>query len=327
MNRKTLILGGIVALVVINLVLMWWFNDEPPRFDVREHARTHAAEHGHQVVPGFVTTSTLIDVVDVMLHKRGGYLSNDIMPPFVFLDNVPNWEFGVLTQVRDLARAMRNDFSRSQTQSAEEPDLAEADPLFHYSSDRWIPPDTEGRYHKGMEFTETYLRRLADPAEQDAQFFARADNLAAWLQVVEKRLGSLSQRLSAAAGQQRLNTDLSGERDATQSTATAGDVMVKTPWLEIDDVFYEARGSTWALIHFMLAVEADFGPVLEDKNALVSFRQMIRELEATQAPLNAPMVLNGNKFGALANHSLVMANYIARANAAIIDLRMLLEQG
>ena len=103
--------------------------------------------------------------------------------------------------------------------------------------------------------------------------------------------------------------------------------MVKTPWMEIDDVFYEARGSTWALIHFMYAIEVDFDNVLRDKNAVVSFRQMIRELEATQAPLRAPMVLNGSRFGALANHSLVMANYIARANAALIDLRFLLSQG
>jgi hypothetical protein len=59
----------------------------------------------------------------------------------------------------------------------------------------------------------------------------------------------------------------------------------------------------------------------------VSFRQIIRELESTQEPLQSPMVLNGNKFGLFANHSLVMANYIARANAAIIDMRMLLSQG
>jgi hypothetical protein len=39
------------------------------------------------------------------------------------------------------------------------------------------------------------------------------------------------------------------------------------------------------------------------------------------------MVLNGDGFGLLANHSLVMASYIARANAAIIDLRNLLQQG
>jgi hypothetical protein len=39
------------------------------------------------------------------------------------------------------------------------------------------------------------------------------------------------------------------------------------------------------------------------------------------------MILNGSGFGVLANHSLVMASYISRANAAIIDLRDLLSQG
>jgi hypothetical protein len=38
-------------------------------------------------------------------------------------------------------------------------------------------------------------------------------------------------------------------------------------------------------------------------------------------------VLNGRPFGFFANHSLVMANYISRANAAIIDLRELLRRG
>jgi hypothetical protein len=39
------------------------------------------------------------------------------------------------------------------------------------------------------------------------------------------------------------------------------------------------------------------------------------------------MVLNGDGFGLMANHSLVMASHIARANAAIIDLRALLSEG
>jgi hypothetical protein len=39
------------------------------------------------------------------------------------------------------------------------------------------------------------------------------------------------------------------------------------------------------------------------------------------------MILNGSGFGLWANHSLVMANYISRANAALIDLRELLAQG
>jgi hypothetical protein len=283
--------------------------------------------HDHAEVTGTATTSALLEVVNVMLNKRGGYLSNDILPPWIFLDNVPNWEFGVLTQVRDLARTLRNDFSRSQTQSTEDPDLSEADPLFHYSSDRWLPPDTEGRYRKAMEYLESYLTRLGDPAQPDAQFYARADNLGGWLGLVEKRLGSLSQRLSASVGQERLNTDLSGDTAAKQSTTAPAVMEVKTPWLEIDDVFYEARGSTWALIHFLKAMEVDFNDVLRKKNALISYRQIIRELESTQDSLHAPMVLNGDKFGIFANHSLIMANYISRANAAIMDLRFLLQQG
>lgn len=316
-----------VALLVICGAMMFWYNHEPDMFDPVELAQQHALEHGHADVTGTTTASALLEVVDVMLNKRGGYISNDILPPWVFLDNVPNWEFGVLTQVRDLARVMRNDFSRSQTQSAEDPDLSEADPLFHYSHDRWFPPDTEGRYRNAMEFLENYLTRLADPAQPNAQFYARADNLVAWLGLVEKRLGSLSQRLSASVGKERLNTDLAGDTAATQSTAGPQEVDVKTSWFKIDDVFYETRGSTWALIHFLRAMEVDFHDVLRDKNALISFRQIIRELESTQDALRAPMVLNGNKFGAFANHSLVMANYISRANAAIMDLRFLLEQG
>lgn len=326
-SNRIIYLAALGGLVLVCLVAMYWLNHEPDMFDPRERAAAHAAGHGRQMVTGYATTSALIETVAVLLDKRGGYLSNDIMPPWVFLDNVPNWEFGVVTQIRDLARAMRNDFSRSQTQSTEDTDLAEADPLFHYDSERWIPPATEGRYEKGAQALERYLARLSDTAAADAQFYARADNLTDWLSIVEKRLGSLSQRLSASVGQHRINTDLSGDRDARQSTDAPGEIAVKTPWTQIDDVFYETRGSAWALIHFLRAMEADFEDVLRDKNALTSYRQIIRELESTQAPLRSPVVLNGSKFGMFANHSLVMANYIARANAAIIDLRKLLQDG
>jgi hypothetical protein len=326
-KARILWLGIPSALVVICLVSMFFLNYEPPSFDAVARATLHAQEHDHKVVTGYTTTATLIETVNTLLHKRGGYMSNDIMPPWVFLDNVPNWEFGVLTQVRDLARAMRNDVSRSQTQSTEDIDLAEAEPLFNYDSERWFPPDTEGRYAKANESLEKYLTRLSSPTDPEAQFYARADNLADWLAIVEKRLGSLSQRLSASVGQVRLNTDLSGDSEARQSTASPDIVMVKTPWTEIDDVFYEARGSAWALVNFLHAMEMDFEEVLSKKNATVSFRQIIRELDSTQEPLRSPMVLNGGQFGLFANHSLIMANYIARANAAIIDLRSLLQDG
>jgi hypothetical protein len=75
------------------------------------------------------------------------------------------------------------------------------------------------------------------------------------------------------------------------------------------------------------AVEIDFADVLDKKAARVSLQQIIRELEGTQGALWSPMILNGEGLGILANHSLVMASYVSRANAAIIDLRSLLTKG
>jgi len=316
----------VLFIVIFMLVLMFYWDSEPDTFDVQKQSQ-YRNKGSAEFVTGYVTTATIIEVTETLLNKRGGYLSNDILPPSIFMDNIPSWEFGVLTQVRDLARAMRNDFSRSQTQSIEDKDLMTADPQFHFNSESWMLPATEREYQKGINALNKYLNRLSDPNEQDAQFFARADNLRDWLAIVEKRLGSLSQRLSASVGQARVNTDLEGDAEATQSTVKADLVEVKTPWLEIDDNFYEARGACWALIHFMHAIEYDLHDVLQKKNAVVSLRQIIRELEATQDTVWSPMILNGTGFGFMANHSLVMASYISSANAAVIDLRNLLEQG
>jgi len=240
---------------------------------------------------------------------------------------MPSWEFGVLVQVRDLARALRNDMSRSQSQSMEDKDLMVAEPQFNINNESWLFPSAEGAYRKGIDALESYLSRLTDTKVTNAQFYVRADNLVNWLRTVEKRLGGLSQSLSASVGQSRVNTDMAGDAAATQSTPAPENLEVKTPWSKLDDNFFEARGAAWALLHFLKAVEIDFEPVLRKKNAVVSLRQIIRELESTQDPIWSPIILNGNGFGFVANHSLVMASYISRANAAIIDLRNLLVDG
>ncbi len=312
-------------LLIMVLVGIYW-SITPSLVDVRQQTSRVLAERQLQPVVGATTTVTLISVAETLLDKPGGYLTNDITPPGIWLDNMPNWEFGVLVQVRDLSKAMREAFSRSQSQSREDVDLILAEPRFNFDNNSWILPASESQYREAIRYLNRYLDRLASD-KGDAQFFARADNLNYWLSTVETRLGNLSQRLSASVGQQRLNTDLAGGPDAPASPAARADTLVKTPWTELDDVLFEARGSAWALIHFLRAVEVDFAEVLDKKNALVSLQQIIRELEGTQQTIYSPMVLNGSGFGLLPNHSLVMASYISRANAAIIDLRRLLAQG
>ena len=325
LRRLVITVAGALAVVV--LAMMFYWDEEPALFDVRTAARNHVTSGEDATITGVTTVATLIQAGETLLDKRGGYLSNDRLPPGVLMDNIPNWEFGVLTQVRDLAKSLRNDFARSQTQSTEDPDLADAEPRFNFDNSRWILPATESEYRKGIDGLQRYLDRLVDDNHEDAQFYARADNLADWLAIVEKRLGSLSQRLSASVGQVRVNTDLGGEVHGDQSKPGAAEIVVRTPWTRLDDEFYEARGATWALIEFLRAVEIDCRSVLEKKNALVSLQQIIRELESTQDTVWSPVILNGTGFGFVANHSLVMASFISRANAAVIDLRSLLSNG
>lgn len=319
MESRNRVIGISLAVILLFFFLIGWYWSREPDFI--------SLEPQEKPITGVATTTMLIKAVDALLDKPGGYLSNDIAPPSVFMDNMPNWEFGVLQQVRDLSKAMRNDYSRSQTQSLADPDLEKAEPLFNNDSDKWMFPSAEGRYEEGREALKLYLKKLTDESKQDAQFYARADNLNEWLGLVEKRLGSLSQRLSASRPQIRVNTDLAGDSNASQSTQTQTEIRAKTSWWKIDDNFYEARGTAWALIHFLRAAEVDFRQVLLDKNALVSLQQIIRELEATQQPIYSPMILNGSGMGIFANHSLVMSSYITRANAAIADLRQLLADG
>lgn len=323
--RIVLVIVAIYFLLVVILAFVWSF--EPEQIDIREFAERETGLSKPEKVTGVATTVALIGVTDTMLNKRGGYLTNDVTLPGLWLDNIPNWEYGVIIQVRDLTKAMREAYSRSQSQSTEDKSLALAESRFNFDHRSWLLPATEGEYEEGLTFLREYLDRLGDDDEMNAQFYARADNLRYWLSTVETRLGSLSQRLSASVGQKRLNIDLAGDSAARQSTDTPDEITVKTPWMEIDDVFYEARGSAWALSHFLRAVEIDFAEVLEKKNARVSLQQIIRELDASQQSIYSPMILNGTGFGMMANHSLVMASYISRANAAIIDLRELLAQG
>ncbi len=317
-----------IAVFLLGLwILSWYWGREPGKFDVRKNALEKAGGDETRLVTGFVTTACLIRIAETLLDKPGGYLSNDIMPPSVFMDNIPNWEFGVLVQIRDMTHSLRYDMSRSRSQSEEDTNLREAEPLFSYHNDSWAFPSSEGQYHKGIKGLKRYLEGLAQQKDAHTQFYARADNLRDWLAMVEKQLGSLSQRLSASIGQARVNTDLAGDDAARQSTSAPGLVVVKTPWLELDDVFYEARGATWALLHLLKAVEVDFEDVLQKKNARALVRQIIRELEMSQRRVWSPIILNGGGYGLFANHSLVIASYISRANASLLDLRNLLAQG
>jgi hypothetical protein len=316
------------AMVVLLVLGMWW-GHEPGQFNIMDEAEERAKEtHSTDNMPiGYVYTNTLAHIAETLLHKPGGYLTNDVMPPGVLLDNVPAWEYGALIMLRDATSALRNHFARDQSQSAEDGDLAIAEPYFYFENDSWALPSTEAEYEKGIEFLHKYMTRLQHYGGdvKQAQFYSRADNLWQYTEVVIKRLGGLSTRLAANNAGANFGPGLSDlEKEvASQQGAPA----MKVTWMEIDNVFYEARGASWALLHILRAIKHDFKDILLDKRAMRTVDIMIKELENSLVPTLSPMVLNGDGYGVFANYLLTMANYIARANAAALDLRDIMNRG
>jgi len=315
---------GVVAIVM--LVLGEWWSREPDQFSVQDEAIERMnVTHTDQMPIGYVYANTLAHIADVILFKPGGYLTNDVAPPGLFCDNIQNWEYGALVMLRDATTALRNHFARDQSQSAEDPDLAMAEPYFYYEHNSWALPSTEAEYVKGIEALHKYMARLQNPTStsKPAQFHSRADNLWQYTEVVIKRLGGLSTRLAASTDKFAGATHGDPSSIVDMNMPTIG----QTPWMEIDNVFYEARGACWALLHILRAIKHDFADILLDKRAMNTLDNMIQALENALTTTFSPVVLNGDGFGMFANYSLAMANYIARANAAALDLRDVMNRG
>jgi hypothetical protein len=314
---KWLVLTLVCLLLIVYLAYVAYISEPPDQFNVIDKAIESAGvETLGQLTNGYIFGNTLAMIGQTLLHKKGGYLSNDVFPG-PLIDNMPSWEYGAIVMLRDGTSALRNHFGRSQSQSRENADLSRAEPYFYNLHDSYMFPATEVEYGEGIKHLQNYLRDL-NLRGRNAEFFARADNLDNYLQAVLKRLGDYSFRLTASSIQTERYVENVDGRNV---------VVTKTPWTDVDDVFWEARGATWALLHIFRAIEADFSATLKSKAADATMTQIIQELEDSQAETLSPVILNGDGFGLFANYSLTLANHIARATAATIDLRELMLRG
>lgn len=321
----TLAVLGLTTAVMFGRIFLWC--NQPPIFDVFAKIPAQARIEDGRPVPGAALVATSITLGETLLDKPGGFMHNDQFPPGSLLDNCSNWECGVLMALRDSVRALRNDFSRTQSQSLEHPALKQADMQFSIDPKSWALPAAENEYRKGIESLQEYLAGLPESRLSQGGFHARADNLAAYLAVIEKRLGHQGSRLSASVADPALSPILTDTPAGEAPQPTTASRSARTPANEVDDVFYCTRGYSWALLHLMQAIEIDFRDVLAAKNAQPLVQQIIRDLRAAIRPMSSPIILNGDGYGLLANHSLTIASSIARVNAMVMNLRLLLVEG
>jgi len=288
LKRKILLpaIAGIVLVYGVVMVLQSRLPGLPP---LRAAA---------QPLPGVVFVSMLGDLMERQLDGFGGWLPNDLpLSPGYFLDNLPNFQLGVLQVLRHDTRVLRDNLSRQRTSDAIHREADQAFTAFANDPTRWAFPSAEGAYQRGVDALVRFRRDL----NVGAHFYPRADNLVQLLEVLVSELGATTTRLLLASQSDQVS------------------------WYLVDDAFYYAQGVGYALTGTMKAVRVDFAPVLEDKRAMEIMDQVIGSLEASQ--FDPWIVTNGGKAGILANHASNVKVYLDDARQKMGSLISILKQG
>lgn len=316
----TRIFGGVIGSIITLFLYVQYIGVEPKQVDTATMTSTWVVDDEDYSKVGAASTSALIHAIDTLVNKSGGYVSSGILFKLGVHDNMSYWEQGVRGASYDFAHSMYLDFSRQNSNSDEDPALKMNVGKLNYNPYSFWFPSSQSEYKEAMDAIRDYQLRMLDESNP-TQFVARVGTLVPWLKLTEARLNSYSNRLSNSVESKTIDTNLVGEVAADQSTQSVEQVIVqRTPWLQIDDVYWEARGTVWALTHFFKAIQVDFETPLKTKNNEQAIDQIIVELDAALFDMTSPMILNGGEGGLTANYSSTMSNRITRANNGIKNL-------
>jgi hypothetical protein len=335
---KPLLVGLGGYLLVTSFLVIFVFSIRPNMsgFEVKKMVQVDPEIN----VIGYKTVASQKILIDILLNKPGGFMANDISPPFVMADDMKKFEIGAIKALRKTSLYIRENFTLPVgTQSKEDPDIVLADNALRITTDSWLFPPADhfffikGEYEKAADAYGRYLDRLIDDDPDDGNFFVRANSLKRLVMSHNKTLGSYATRLSAAISRTKIDLSTANDKNAVESKNISTSVREKTPYNDIDDIFWETMGYVWVLSEQLNQIEYDFASILEDKNALPSIRQIRRDLEDAQTYVWSPIIWNGSilpgedKYSMANNYSIVLSSYVKGASAAMSNLEQFLEDG
>jgi hypothetical protein len=262
-----------------------------------------------------VLAMTTADMMEPLVSR---WLPNDLLLPRAVVDDLPNFELGALDIARHNTRVLRDNLSRMRTTDQIDSDLDESFKLFANDELKWLIPSAESKFSAGIESLRKYNTRLDNG---QAKYYPRADNLVQLVDQYISALGGINTRLINAKGGPSLTYETEGDNSTSQEMV----IDTQVSWFKIDDNFFFARGSAYALLHSMRAVRVDFKDVLDDKNSLELIDKIIEILERCE--LSPFIVFNADYDSIFANHSTAMAMLLQDARAKMSSLSRALKDG
>ncbi len=293
--RLVLLIVPVVA--VLYIAGMIWANQINDDLDYQPPADRQVSGGSHAV-----------DMVTALINREvneTNWVPNNPFPfPSYFLDNMPNFQLGLMYALSRFAIEMTNSLGRTRGSSVVDPDLDKAAGLLKYDGTIWVwEPSTsllptaraESQFDAGMRALESYNRRLA---AGQAVLDRRADNLIAFLDRISADLGSTSAVLA--------------ERAEAPSYG----------WFDrrADDDFYNAKGRLYGYYKILEALGKDFQQVIAERNAEPLWNNMLESFRIA-AGMNPLVVSNGAPDGLLfPNHLAAQGFYLLRGRTQLREL-------
>uniref|UniRef100_UPI00135B3CC3 DUF2333 family protein n=1 Tax=Geminicoccus flavidas TaxID=2506407 RepID=UPI00135B3CC3 len=265
LGLPALLVLAVAGWYLVGMIVVHRIDDDP------EFATTTSAPEG-----GSRAVAAMADLVSREIDQNEWTPNEPFFKPGVLLDNMPNYQTGIVAAVQRFGVSVRDRLARVRGSSQADADLTRAMGLLAYPGNVWVwnpanswapTATTESQYRQAVAALRAYNGRLASG---EATLELRADNLLESLDAIAADLGSTSGAIYQAI-------DLSGNR-----------------WLDFaaDDLFYTAKGQLYAYYILLRELGLDYADVIGERGAASSWSEMLDSFRLA-ATLQPWVVVNG----------------------------------
>ena len=284
-----------VLLTVIPLFLFFYYvlgSKIVEEIDVRTQYKLEEKDNS----PFFRTTEVMAFLIKREVDDKMWTPNLPMIFPAYILDNMPNFQKGIIAAVKDITGTMR--YLKSNTE-AQKKDINEAYELLSYPPDIWImsrkgkfnlAPSSNSQYRKAGGKLRNFTR--------DGIYKANGEDLLLILKKISAKLQKLT--LNSESYQQETPSKWIGD--------------------EADDLFYYNKGYSFALWQISKVLCRDYKEVIVENNLYEDWIRMSSSLQ--KAAEYSTWIIRNGKIDSIftPNHLIVQNYYLLRSISAALKI-------
>jgi hypothetical protein len=257
---------------------------------------------------GSETVAMMSTLLDREINGYGWKPNNPWIYPTALMDNMPNYQLGILASLRPVGLELRDSVARLRGSGGTDSDLEAVYTSISYAPDRWLI---------GSKFP--FLGMSSESQYRDAIKGLRGYNarVGAGQAIYERRVDTLVRLLD------RLALSLGGASNDIDRRMQQPGGLFDT---KADDVFYRTKGQCYAAYLLLSAMRNDYSGVVRDRAVANLWADMMDELKQA-VELDPWIVSNGNSADVLVqNHLAAQGVHLERARQRLREIAGILQQ-